>query len=89
MGVSQGQQQQQPASGEGGSYDLVICSLVLCTLSDRQEYLKVLDDLASALKPGRWGRDQLNGWGLGGNDLCWCALTPAEYTCTKIMILLS
>lgn len=33
-------------------YDVVVCSLVLCTLADRQEYLAVLDNLVAAVKPG-------------------------------------
>lgn len=37
-----------------GGYDVVVCSLVLCTLTDREEYLSVLDDLAAAVKPGAW-----------------------------------
>lgn len=44
------------AAGAGGQvvggYDAVLCSLVLCTVADRRQYLEVLDNLATAVKPG-------------------------------------
>lgn len=52
--------------GAGGRaaarYDVVLCSLVLCVLPDRQQYLAVLDDLAAAVKPGAC----VGGWGCHG-----------------------
>jgi hypothetical protein len=33
-------------------YNIVVCSLVLCTVADRAEYVGILNDLAAAVKPG-------------------------------------
>jgi 2-polyprenyl-3-methyl-5-hydroxy-6-metoxy-1,4-benzoquinol methylase len=40
------------AAAGGGGYDVVVCSLVLCVVADRAEYVAVLDDLAAAVRPG-------------------------------------
>jgi hypothetical protein len=43
------------AEGAGavtGGFDVVVCSLVLCAIAERAEYLTVLDNLATAAKPG-------------------------------------
>ncbi|WIA18791.1 hypothetical protein OEZ85_003475 [Tetradesmus obliquus] len=45
------------AAGAGGlvpagCYDVVVCSLVLCTVPGRAEYVRIVDDLAAAVKPG-------------------------------------
>lgn len=44
------------AKGAGGlratGYDVVVCSLVLCVIEDRQQYNRALDDVKHAVKHG-------------------------------------
>ncbi len=49
-------------------YDVVACSLVLCVLSDQDEYDTALDHLAAAVRPPTYDMGHNGGAGGGGGD---------------------